>query len=321
MKILKLKDKEKSEFNKLALSYGTIFNSIEWSNLFNGRVNHYGIYDKGDKLIGGFMTYKENMFGLSFYRSPPFTPEMGPFLKIDASNPVSIMDIWKKSLSLMCNVLEKLPYAIISFPLSKDIADMQPFIWNKFKVVPAYTYIVDLSMQIDELWERMSSERRKNITKGMKDGLSVKKIDNFEVVRTLVLMTYSRQEKKTNEYYLNKVLFEFANENNSYAYATYKGDKAIACTFCIYDTKTAYYLMGGYDNKNKHHGAGAMSMWESIKYAQNKEIKFFDFEGSMNQNIERYFRGFGGQLIPYFTVNKAILPLEILLKLYKREQF
>ena len=124
-----------------------------------------------------------------------------------------------------------------------------------------------------------------------------------------------------NRFEHQQVVFEFANKNNSYAYATYKGDEAIASTFCIYDTKSAYYLMGGYNYKNKHNGAGAMSIWESIKYAKIKGMKFFDFEGSMNQNIERYFRGFGGQLIPYFSVNKAKLPLELLLKFYKRELF
>ena len=321
MKISILKPNDASYYNQLAMSHGSIFNTLEWSNIFKNHITHYGIYDKGENLIGGFMTYKENIFGLSVYRAPPYTQEMGPFLKIDARNPVSIMDTWKKVLFLISDTLEKLPYSIMSFALSKDIADMQPFIWNKFKVVPGFTYILDLSMHIDEIWKRMSNERRKNIKKGIKDNLITKKIDDFEVVRSLVLMTYSRQEKKINEFYLNKVLFEFANKNNSYAYATYKGDEAIASTFCIYDTKSAYYLMGGYNYKNKHNGAGAMSIWESIKYAKIKGMKFFDFEGSMNQNIERYFRGFGGQLIPYFSVNKAKLPLELLLKFYKRELF
>jgi len=41
----------------------------------------------------------------------------------------------------------------------------------------------------------------------------------------------------------------------------------------------------------------------------------------MLPEVERFFRGFGGDLVPYFTVNKAWLPLEFMLKLLKREQF
>jgi len=50
-------------------------------------------------------------------------------------------------------------------------------------------------------------------------------------------------------------------------------------------------------------------------------IKYFDFEDSMIRQIERYFRGFGGKLTLYYRINKAKLPLEILLKFYRRELF
>jgi hypothetical protein len=30
----------------------------------------------------------------------------------------------------------------------------------------------------------------------------------------------------------------------------------------------------------------------------------FDFEGSMHQRIESFYRGFGAELVSYFTVNK-----------------
>jgi lipid II:glycine glycyltransferase (peptidoglycan interpeptide bridge formation enzyme) len=167
----------------------------------------------------------------------------------------------------------------------------------------------------------MSNERRKNINKSLKDGLHVKKIDDYEVIKSLAMKTFLRQDMGINEFYLDKVLFEFANNKNSYAFGTFMNDKPIACTFCVYDKNTAYYLIGGYDNKNKHHGAGALSMWEAIKFAKKTGLKNYDFEGSMEQQIERYFRGFGGQITPYYRINKAKLPLEILLKFYKRELF
>lgn len=321
MKISKLKSQDKLYYNELALSYGTLFNTIEWTSIFDSHVYRYGIYDKGDRLIGGFITYKENKSCLSVYRNPPYTPHIGPFLKIDASNPVSVMDTWKKVLSLISDFIEKLPYSVVSISFNKKIIDMQPFIWNKFKVVPVYTYLLELSRDIEDILKGMSNERRKNISKGLKDGLITKKVDDVSIIRSLVLKTYSRQEKKTNEYFLDKVLFEFADKDNSFAFVTYQNNSAIACAFCVYDRHTAYYLMGGYDNENRHHGAGAMSMWESIKHAKNIGLRHFDFEGSMIPQIERYFRGFGGQLTPYFTINKAKLPLEIALKLIKRDRF
>jgi hypothetical protein len=321
MKILNLPAEDYLKFNELTNSYGTVFNTIEWTSIFGNNLSRYGIYDKGNMLIGGFVLYSEKKFGLSVYRNPPYTPNIGPFLKIDASNPVSILDLWKKTLSLLSDFLEKLPYSIISYALDKNIIDMQPFIWKKFKVSPRYTYLLDLGKSVDNIWKSMSNERRKNINKALKDGLYTSKIANREIIKNLVCKTFARQKKPINEIYLNRILFDFANSDNSFAFATFQNESPIACSFCIHDSKTAYYLLGGYDNENSHHGAGTLSMWEAIKHSQNIGLERFDFEGSMIPRVETYFRGFGGRLTPYYQINKARLPLEILLKFFKREIF
>lgn len=321
MLIKQVSDSDSAEYDHLAREYGTVFNTIDWLKMFGDKAQVYGIYDKGDNLIGGFSIYKEKKFGFTICCNCPFTPAMGPFLKVDAKNPVAIMDMWKKALSSMADLIEHLRCSVISISLNKNIVDTQPFIWKKFKVIPGYTYILDLCKSIEDIRKGMSAERRNDMNKATRDGLITKLVDNFEMVKSLVLKTFSRQEMTISKYYLERILFEFANDSNSFAFATFKDDSPIATSFCIYDRETAYYLLGGYDYERKHHGAGALATWEAISYAQSLGLKYFDFEGSMVPQIERYFRGFGGKLTPYYRVNKAKLPLEMLLKLFKRELF
>jgi len=76
-----------------------------------------------------------------------------------------------------------------------------------------------------------------------------------------------------------------------------------------------------YTDNNKHSGAGSATLWECIKKAKSLGLEKFDFEGSMNPKIEHYFRGFGGNLVPYFTVNKANIFIELALTFIKREYF
>ncbi len=308
-------------FNKLYVDSNLIFNTYNWLKNFSPNIKLYGIFDEGNNLIGNFFLYREERFGLNFYRNPPFTPMIGPFLKIDAKNHVAIMSKWREALTLIADFFDNLDYAVISVSLSREIVDTLPFIWKKFKVIPAYTYIIDLNESIDVIYKRMTPERRNDISKGIRDGLVVRKIEDMRIIKSLVLNTFSRQDKKINEYYLNKVLFNFANDENSFAFVTFKDNHPMACTFCICDKEACYYLLGGYDQNNKHHGAGPLSIWEAIKYSKSIGLKYFDFEGSIVPQIERYFRGFGGQLTPYYRINKARLPLEILLKFYKRELF
>lgn len=320
MNIKELSPKDVEAFKELSMTYGTIFNSLNWLSIFGNKVTIYGIYNRGNNLVGGFTAYKERQFGLSIYRNPPFTPSIGPFIKIDNVKPVSIMHCWKDVLACLAEFLSN-RYSIITISLDRNISDMQPFIWKKFKVVPGYTYLIPLGSSLDKIWNNLSNERRKNINKARNDGLYVNKTTNYEIIKTLYSKTFLRQDKKINELYVNKILFDFANNQNSFAFVTYRDKDPIACSFCIHDRYTAYYLIGGYDTEKKHHGAGTLSMWEAIKYAQGLGLGYFDFEGSMVPQIERYFREFGGHLIPYFTINKARLPIEILLKFFKRELF
>lgn len=307
-------------YDQLAARHGTVFNTREWLEIFGSKVQLFGLYDGGDNLIGGFHLYKQRKFGLSIYRNPPFTPLIGPFLEVRATKHVYRMSTWKEALSSIASFIEQLPYAVISFSLDKKILDTQPFYWHKFKVIPGYTYLLNLSTDEEGLKKNMSSSLRGDLRKGQKDGLRVEKSNDFNQIQSLVMKKFSRQDMKTSGY-LGRVLFQFANQSNSFAFTTYQNGQPSATAFCIHDDHTAYYLLGGYDHENKHHGAGPLAVWNSIQYAKSLGLESFDFEGSMVPQIEQFFRGFGGELTPYYRVNKAKLPLEILLKFTKRELF
>jgi len=206
-------------------------------------------------------------------------------------------------------------------PLDRRITDTLPFFWQGFKVVPGYTYLLDLKQPIAELTQRMSPKRRNDITKATNDGIVAHRIEDLAVIYDLVLATFGRQQKRLDRESLRRILFQYARPENSFAFAAYRGETPIAANFFVHNDETAFLLLAGYREAMKHRGAGALSLFEGIKHAQQIGIKLFDFEGSIVPPIEDYFRGFGGVLTPYFTVNKAWLPLEMLLKVKRRAFF
>jgi len=309
------------KYDRLSVLYGSVFTTLQWVELFGKDIKNYGIYDAGDNLIGGFFIFTEKKYGFSVYCNPPLTPSIGPFFKNDSINPVRAMDKCKQIISLIAEFIDRTNYSVVSLSFDRNIIDMQPFAWRDYKVTPQYTYIIQLALPVEDIWKRMSNERRNDITRGLKDGLIVKQTDDHKIIKSLVIQTFSRQNKTIDDFYINKILFDFANTGNSFAFVTFANGNPIACTFCVYDNNTAYYILGGYNSENKHHGAGALCVWEAIQYAKNLGLAYFDFEGSMVPAIERYFRGFGGELVPYYRVNKAKLPLEIALKFFKRQFF
>ncbi|MDA8326971.1 MAG: GNAT family N-acetyltransferase [Nitrospiraceae bacterium] len=318
--IKQLENGDLAEYGRHAAEYGSAFDSLEWLSIYGGNVRIYAILDDGGNIIGGFHLYRAKKFGMSFFLDPPFCPAIGPFLKIGECSYTTSLENWKKTLTAMAQLLDQIPYSIISLSLDKKIADMQPFIWKKFKVSPRFTYVLDLDNSIDDIWKGMTNERRKNIKKSIKDGFAVQKTVDFNKLRPLAVKTFERQGEKKNSHYIDRILHEYARTGNCFAFLTTRDGSPAAFTFCIYDSNTAFYLLGGHID-NCHHGAGTLALWESIKYAKEMGLKNFDFEGSMLPNIERYIRGFGGRMVTYYRVSKAGLLLEMALKLYRRELF
>jgi hypothetical protein len=301
-------------------SCGNLFNSLEWLDNFNG-VKTYGIYDKHDLVIGGFSCACKEFLNFRILLNPPFSPFIGPFFISQSQSNSKKINESKRVMTALAGYLQSPKNILVYLAFSPEIVDFQPFQWEKFHVSPNYTYILDLGKSESELFENMSVERRNDIRKAINDGLKCEGTNDYSIVKKLILKTYTRNKKKISVQCIDKILFQYAKSDNSYSFVTYQGGEPLAGCFCIFDAHTSYYLMSGYDALHKHHGAGALALWNAIRHAKDKGIKYFDFEGSMIQPIEKYFRGFGGELKPYFRISKANFLLEVILKIKHRIYF
>lgn len=308
-------------WDALAERHSSLFLRHDWLSLFDPALQAYGIFEAGGGLLGGFTLFRERRWGLPVVRCAPFTPSCGPFFAPKTQNPVAALEERRKVLECMRGYLDRESPAICMLSLDQGISDALPFFWHGYKVVPQYTYMLDLSRPSDQIRKNMSPVRRNDISKAFRDGVEVQQVSDMGVVRDLVLATFGRQQKQMDRVGLDRILFQFAKPENSFAFVAHRGDRPVAASFVIHDAQTAYYLLGGYKSDEKHHGAGASTVSEAIRHSQELGLKTFDFEGSVIPAIERYFRGFGGSLKPYYTVNKAWLPLEMALKLWKRNVF
>lgn len=305
----------------LAGESGNIFNTPSWIQLYGDNLEHYGIFDNDQKLLASFYLFKTKMMGLTYYKNPPYTPHIGLCYKNKASNKANALAFDKSLLSELADFLRSLQAGLYTLALPTGIVDAQPFIWKKFKVVPNYTYQLDLRLTTDQLLQNMASDKRNSLKKAEKDGIRTVLTNEKKIVEELILKTFTRKQKSVDASFVSKIMHHFSTEENSFAFVSYLHNKPISSAFCLVDRSTCYYLLGGYDAENKHQGAGVSTIWHAIRHAQQKGSQTFDFEGSMLPEVEKFFRGFGGDLIPYYTLNRAVLPVEMALKFLKRELF
>lgn len=306
---------------KLIAESGTVFNLPKWLDIYGKHILVQGIFNDNHELIGSFFLFEGRKLGLKYCITPPYSPHIGLCYNNPAQSKANQQAFDKEVVTLVKDFLVKQKPKLVSIALPFTINDTQPFYWNNFKVVPNYTYRLALNRTEDELFNNLTSEKRKSIKRAEKDELVIRQTTDYKLVKSLIEKTFDRKEKTVSQHYLNKILFDFADETNSFAFVAHKDNKPSATVFCVHYNKTAFYLFGGYDVTNKHHGAGVSCMWEAIKHAKQKGIEVFDFEGSMLVEVEKYFREFGGDLVPYYTIHKAGLPIEMVLKLKLRNRF
>lgn len=309
------------QYQSLADQFGCVFNSSEWISIFNDQLLMMGVFNKDNKLIAAFLLYKTSMMGMPYITSPPYSPHNGFIVENRATNKSNQATYLKNIIETIADYFQKRKDAIFMTAFPYWLIDTQPFFWKNFKVIPNYTYRIDLALSVDQLSKNLTPDKRTSLKKVEKDGIRIEKCTDYSIVKELVLKSFSRKEKSLDTTLLDKIVVDFANSDNSFAFVAYNKQEPIAVTFCVFDNQTAYYLLGGYDAQNKHQGAGIATTWSAIIYAREMGLKVFDFEGSMIPEVEKYFRKFGGELTPYYTINKAWFPLELLLKFKKRTAF
>jgi hypothetical protein len=235
---------------------------------------------------------------------PPLTPVLGPWLRTSDAKYATRLAEEKR---LMGELIDQLPrYDQFSQKWHRSFANWQPFYWRGFEQTTLYTYVLDNLDNLDELWQGLDSRMRGEIRKAQRRyGLAVRgseDIDGFIELNEEVFrrrgraLPYSRElvtrlDKACRQHGARKIWI-----------ATDHGNRIHAAIYVVWDRSSAYYLMGGVAPEFRTTGAASLLLWEAIRHASSV-TREFDFEGSMVESIERFFRGFGARQTPYFSVS------------------
>ena len=207
--------------------------------------------------------------------------------------------------NMMYLLIDQLPEAeSMDFQFHYSLSNWQPFYWRGFQQTTNYTYVLDnLSEEI--LWEGLRSNIRTDIKKSKKI-LSVRddlEIEQFISVYKKTFLRQGREMAYGEKFIKNLDRACTKRGQGRRSFAIDKDNRVHAVIYTVWDKNSAYYIMGGADPDLRNSGAHSFLLWDSILFT-SRFVKKFDFEGSMNENIERFFRAFGGRQMPIMNVYK-----------------
>jgi Acetyltransferase (GNAT) domain len=258
---------------------------------------------KGERLIAGIPLHFERRLGLNFCRMPPLVHTWGVVMAPFEGKHVTVFSLQMKVLTLFAEELAKQRFFIQSFHPTQ--LNWLPFYWNGFRQVTHYSHVIEDITDVARIWDEMEGNTRRNIRKAEKCGITVVPC-NSELVTTMLKKTFTNQHKSL---FFSPAHFErlckaaMQHDSGACLAAVDLRGRPHAAGFVLWDQKRAYYLAAGTDPELRVSGAASLLMWHMVKFTSGRAIAF-DFAGSVIQQIERFFVGFGGKLVPYNRIMK-----------------
>lgn len=282
-----------------------LFQQYDWLNTVAASENWDVALVENNGEIQAFMPYfKKRKLNFDIVTVPPLTPYLGPHIHYpDGQKAATRLSHEKKMMEALIAQLPKTDRFIQYF--HPDITNWLPFHWAGFEQSTRYTYVLEDLSDPSKLFENLNGNIRREIQKAQRS-LTVEETDSIETLHRLKTVDYEKKghELNYNLDYLKRIHTMLSAKHNCKIWEAKDNGKAVAALMLVWDEQMAYYLVGAADPKKKTTGAMSLLLWTAILFSSGI-VEQFNFEGSMVEPIERYFRSFGATQTPYFEIRKT----------------
>lgn len=262
--------------------------------------------DKTGVIRGIWPYYVEKLLGFKVSRHPQLTPFLGIYIDYPSylKTPNSRYSFDQKVIYGLESQVEKFAYFRQNF--IPEFNNWQPLYWKNYYQTSYYTHQIDLTQDLDTLYQNISSKRRWEVRKAAQQ-YEVKESQNLEKLFELSQNSFTRKNiTPPYDFATLKNLDQQLKKRNlrKIYFCVDKEQRILAAAYLVKDKEKAYYLLSGIDHDIPSFNPMSLLFWHMIKESK-KEVACFDFEGSMPSNIESVFREFGGVKKSIYVISKT----------------
>jgi len=273
---------------------------------------HEAIVEERGEIVARLPYFLQKKWYGNSIIMPPLTQTLGPWMKdrepLAGNSHLGYQKEW------IAKLIKQLPKTT-KCEMTLDSANnyILPYRWHGFSITPNFSYRIDNLSDLDALYKKFNKTAKKNINYA-RNKVSINSSNDINILLSLVDETFAVQKRKNpigSE--LVKRVFDACQSHNAakLLVATDAEGNHHSCGLFIFDKQVCYYLMGGTSTAYRNSGAQNLVLWAGIQFAATAS-KSFDFEGSMVEGIENFFRQFGGKQVINYHISKSALPFEVM---------
>jgi len=244
--------------------------------------------------------------GFCLSEMPPLTQNLGPWVAPSSAQPTKSFSREAQILGELCAQIPPLDRFAQNWHPSRT--NWLPFYWAGYSQTTRYTYRLEAFADESLQWKHLRDKARTEIRKAQgRFGLVEDQHASIETFLNLNDMVFRRQGLAApySESLVRRI-FEHGSSRGDVTLHIINDAEGVAHAGAVvlYDSTSAYYLLGGSDPSQRNSGAMTLCLWLAILKA-GQRVKIFDFEGSMMPNLEPFVRSFGATQTPYFRIQRT----------------
>jgi hypothetical protein len=247
-------------------------------------------------------------FGISYLMQPYFVQQLGVFSK-SILNPEIINEFIK-------NIPSHIKVIDINFNSFNSLYN------NEYNIKTNNNYVLDLISDYPKLASRYTKNNKRNLKKAIKNNLIYMTGVKPELIINLFRNNRGKNIKNWNdsEYLvLQRLIYNAIHKGAGFTGGVYtERNELCAGAFFLKTKSHIIFLFSGSNDEAKSVGAMTFLIDAVIK-KYSPGMRVFDFEGSNNDNLARFYKGFGAHNSTYnsLKINNLNPLVKLLLKAYK----
>jgi hypothetical protein len=260
---------------------------------------------KGDQVTGIWPFMLSERLSISMMRNPRLTPYLGPQVFYPPDIKESNRDSYE--YDVMEQLLDALPDADVwRLSLTPGIRQAGLFRRAGLKIEVQQTFLCALDEPEEQIFQQFKEPLRRNLRAAEKELVISEEPEAVNMLFDFQKATLT--EKRVTQAYTEdqmQALLDACLANGAGTLWTARdGNKIQAIVWNVWDAGTSYYFMGAKNPDTENYKAMSALLWHCIRQAKARGNRVFDFEGSMDAGVERFFRAFGARRELYLVLKR-----------------
>ena len=292
-------------------TYVPIYSKPFWMDVVCGKSNwDVWLYECSGEVFAAMPYYLKTKGKYKSITKAPLSQNNGIIFRYpQGAKSIKIQKFEEEVIEQANEFIVKLELDVYEQQYQYTFTNWLPFFWKHYTAIPRYTYVIEQTEDVEKVFENISSKYRKNIRKGSRNGIAKEGLEP-EIFYQEHNKIFEKQGLSCPfSYPLWQELYNKCMENNcgKILYSDDVNGNITSVLFIVWDEVAVYNLLGGGIPGFQNLETYDMLIWEAIKFASRKGLKY-DFEGSVIKRISKSYREFGGVPKQYFRIRKIFNP-------------